>query len=234
LSKSYAIAVDIDGTMTEGEGTINLDAAYQLRQLQRAGHHIILASGRSAWEMLTLSNFLGLSKPVVCENGGVVAKSPTEMVLLADKAESLKAYELLASRLSGVRLKPVFPRLTEVVLIQGTFDVKLGQAILDASNLCIAINDSGYAYHLNHKSVDKGKGLKLALEHLNISPSEAIAIGDSVTDEPMFKLCGYSIAVGNAPESVKKGVNHVTKKLNGEGVAEAVRHIRTALLRDRV
>jgi phosphoglycolate phosphatase (TIGR01487 family) len=183
--------------------------------------------------MLALSNFLGLSKPVICENGGVVAASPSEMMLLTDKGESLRAYDLLSRRIDGVKLKQVFPRLTEVVLLC-SFDVRVGQHILDENSVPVRINDSGYAYHLNHKSVDKGKGLKLAVEQLNIPLSQTISIGDSITDESMFKLCGYSIAVANAPQSIKKKVNYVTEKINGEGVAEAVQHISRTLLSNKI
>ena len=55
-----------------------------------------------------------------------------------------------------------------------------------------------YAIHINEKGIDKSVGLKKALSILDIDPANAVAIGDSETDIPMFNMCGYSIALNHA------------------------------------
>lgn len=221
-----AFAVDIDGTLTDANGVFNLDAAHTLRWLSQLGYKIIFVSGRSVWEILAFISFLGTTKIAVGENGGAIATTPINIKLLADKRDSLVAYDVLTKKIEGVKLRIVFPRLTEVVL-ERTFDAEKGRIILREAGIPIVLNDSKFAYHLTSKHVDKSKGLSTALEYLEIGPSEVIAIGDSDTDIPMFKLCGYSIALGNASENVKKEAKASIEVGFGQGFIEAVRHVTT-------
>ncbi|MGQ9718724.1 MAG: phosphoglycolate phosphatase [Nitrososphaerales archaeon] len=217
-------AVDVDGTITEDGGVISLDATYTLRWLERMGYRVILVSGRSAWEALALSIYLGTTKVAVGENGGVVATSPLDMALLADISYSMMAYDLLSKRVPNVKKKLVFPRFTEVVL-ERSFDIYEGRRILGESDVPVTIQDSKYGYHLTHKNVNKAVGLRIAAKHLNIEVDQIVAIGDSEIDIPMFTACGYSIALGNAPESVKEKASFSVKASMGDGLVGAVQHV---------
>ena len=54
-------------------------------------------------------------------------------------------------------------------------------------------------------------------------PEEAIAtIGDQPNDVLMFKRSGFSIAMGNASEDVKRQASAVTDSNEDEGFAKAV------------
>ena len=46
--------------------------------------------------------------------------------------------------------------------------------------------------------------------------------GDSETDVPLFKMAGYSIAVGNAFDDVKSHAKMVVSSHAGDGVIEAL------------
>ncbi len=224
MLKPRALAVDVDGTLTEDGGRISLDAAFALRWMERLGVRVILNSGRTPLELFALAIYLGVTRIIVGENGGVVAVMPTRMALLADKTLCLEAYEILSRHIDKVALKPVFPRFTDVVL-ERDFDIEEGRRVIEEHNLDVQLNDSKYAYHINQKGIDKAYGLRVALEYLSIRPDEVVAIGDSETDIPMFKLCSYSIALGNAPTEAKRAANHITKYRNGEGLVEALSHI---------
>ncbi|MEM3708171.1 MAG: phosphoglycolate phosphatase [Nitrososphaerales archaeon] len=217
-------AVDVDGTITEDGGVISLDAAYTLRWLERMGYKVILVSGRSAWEAYALSVYLGITRVVVGENGGVVATSPLDMILLADISHSMMAYDYLSKKISNVKMKLVFPRFTEIVL-ERNFDINEGRRILNESGIPVTINDSKYGYHLTHKNVNKAVGLKVASNHLNIDTSQIIAIGDSEIDIPMFMACGYSIALGNSPNILKEKASFSVKSTMGDGLVEAIQHV---------
>lgn len=221
--KLRALAVDVDGTITENGGSLNLDAVSALRWMEKLGVRVVLASGRGAWEMYALAVYAGTTRVVVGENGGVVAVSPVDMALLSDKSRCLEAYEVLSKELGELVLRPVIPRFTEVVL-ERTFDVEKGREVLRRHGLPVAINDSKYAYHLTKEGVNKGTGLKVALQHLSIKPAETVAVGDSETDVPMFELCGYSIALANAPENVKKKASYVAEHGLGRGLVEGLQH----------
>ena len=45
--------------------------------------------------------------------------------------------------------------------------------------------------------------IHLLLKYLNVDPKDAIAFGDGVVDIPMFKACGFSVAMGNGNDEVK-------------------------------
>ncbi len=216
-------AVDIDGTLTENGSKVNLYSLSLLRALEEAGYRVIFVTGRSSIEAYILAMFIGTSKIAVGENGGVVTTSPSEHILLADKARCEKAYNILKDRIKDVRTKQVFPRMTEVVL-ERTFSIDEANRILEQEGLGVKIVDSMYAYHINNKHIDKAKGLKTALDILGLSLDECIAIGDSATDVPLFKACAYSIAIGNADDHVKSMAKISVKGKDGNGLTEAIHY----------
>ncbi|HJS68076.1 MAG TPA: phosphoglycolate phosphatase [Nitrososphaera sp.] len=218
-------AVDIDGTLTEnGGGTIHLAALAKLRYLEKLGYNVIYVTGRSSVEAYVLAVFGGTTRIAVGENGGAITIAPQEHKLLASREKCMQGYEVLKKSLDGVQTKPVFPRMTEVVLLR-TFDLKEGQKILDEHGLPLYLSDSKYAFHINEKGVDKAYGLREALKMLKADPEETVAIGDSETDMPMYDICGCSIALGHADENVKKKADYVVAGREGAGLAEAVDYV---------
>ncbi|MGI0006331.1 MAG: phosphoglycolate phosphatase [Nitrososphaera sp.] len=218
-------AVDIDGTLTEnGGGIIHLPALTKLRYLETLGYNVIYVTGRSSVEAFVLAVFGGTTRLAVGENGGAITVAPQEHKLLASRQKCMEGYELLKKSIDGVQEKPVFPRMTEVVMLR-TFDIKKGQKILDEHGLQLYLNDSKYAFHINEKGVDKALGLKEALKTLKAGPEETVAIGDSETDIPMFEACGHSIALGHADDAVKQKAAHVVRGREGAGLVEAIDHV---------
>jgi len=218
-----AFVFDVDGTLCDYEGKLNLEAAHSVRWLRSLGYEVLLASGRGPWDNYYLGVYLGCTKIAVCENGGVLMTSPSDFKLYTDKSKSLEAYDVLSRKFSETKIKPVSARLTEVVLLR-TIDPVEAQKELDANKIPVTINDSKFALHLTRKGIDKSIALKEALRYLELSPEHVIAVGDSETDVPMFDLCGYDIAVGNASDGVKSKVDYVCKEEMGDGAVEAIRH----------
>ena len=223
LSKKV-LAIDIDGTITlNGWGTIHLGAIKKLRQLKDEGHKIILVTGRSSVEGYLLSIFGGLTHMAVGENGGCITYGDVmQHKIIGSKAECIQALSFLQNRVDGnIKEKSVFPRMTEVVL-ERTFDIVKAQKILDGEGLNVGLFDSGYAFHINSRGVDKGTGFLEALKMLDSNLDDAIAIGDSETDIPLFKIVPNNIAVKNSIEDLKKIARIVTTKESGEGVLEGL------------
>ena len=217
-------AVDIDGTITmNGMGTIHLEALSKLRSLRDDGHNVILVTGRSSVEGYLLAIFGGLTHLAVGENGGCITfGDKIQHRMLGNKGECIHALATIQSKLDiEIKEKPVFPRMTEVVL-ERTFDIDNVQKIIDENNLNVVLTDSGYAYHINSKGVDKGSGFMEALKMLEVNVNDTIAIGDSETDVPLFKVVKNNIAVANSTENLKKLAKIVTTKKSGEGVLEGL------------
>src|SRR5215210_1293402 len=200
---------------------VNLEILSKLRYLINLGYKIVYVTGRSSVEAFILSVFGGTTKVSVGENGGVITKSPTNHILLADKEKCMKGYHLLANKFDDVEIKQVFPRMTEVVLTR-TFDIDKGNIILRDNNMDLVLVDSNYAYHINEKKINKAYGLRYVLNMLKINPSEVVAIGDSETDIPMFELCENSISFESSNHKVKKMARYIVDGKNGEGLINAL------------
>ena len=222
--KKKTFAIDIDGTITlNGMGTINLEALSRLRSLKNEGHNVIPVTGRSSVEGYLLSIFGGLTHLAVGENGGCITfGDKIQHKLLGNKGECIHALATIQSRLDiEIKEKPVFPRMTEVVL-ERTFEIEEAKKIVDRENLNVILSDSGYGYHINSKGVNKGSGFLEAIKILDVDLNDVIAIGDSETDVPLFKIVENSIAVSNSTENLKKIAKIVTTKKSGEGVLEGL------------
>jgi len=220
--KKKTFAVDIDGTITEnGGGRIHLDALEALRRLTNMGHDVIYVTGRSSVEAYLLSVFGGTKKIAVGENGGCIALDADDHVLLGNIEECNRAFELIKNNIEGVQKKPVFPRLTEVVL-ERTFDINDARKILSQNNFNVELSDSQYAIHINSQGIDKGTGFTELMKKFNILKDDVIAIGDSATDIPLFKVAKTSIALGNASDAVRSEATMTVSGCSGDGVLEAI------------
>jgi len=215
-------AIDIDGTLTlNGNGALNLDALAKLRYLVKIGYKVIYVTGRSSLEAYALSVFGGTTHIAIGENGGVITTSPVEHKLLANKDNCLMGFNLITKRIKGVSQKPVFPRLTEIVL-ERTFDIDEGNKIFRENDLDLTLVDSNYAFHINEDKINKGFGLAFLLKKLNIDFDEAVAIGDSETDIPMFKQSKFSVTFESSAQNVRNSATHLVGGTNGEGLINAI------------
>ncbi len=220
--RQKTFAIDIDGTITEnGKGRIHLDALSALRHLKTIGHNVVFVSGRSSIEGYLLSIFGGTTNIAVGENGGCITFGPNEHKLLGKKSECINAYEIFKSKINNVKEKPVFPRLTEVVL-ERTFDIEIAKTIVTENNLNVDLSDSQYAFHINSRGINKGRGFEEVMKMLSVSKDDVIAIGDSETDVPLFKMAKTSVALGNAFESVQSQATFSVSAKSGDGLIEAL------------
>ena len=89
MFKPKALAVDIDGTLTDKRRVLNCRAVEALRKIRIP---VVLATGNISCFARTAAKLIGVSDIVICENGGVVRFSyDGEDVVLGDKKKCLKA-----------------------------------------------------------------------------------------------------------------------------------------------
>ncbi|MDR2901404.1 MAG: Cof-type HAD-IIB family hydrolase [Treponema sp.] len=70
--------------------------------------------------------------------------------------------------------------------------------------------------------VNKGNGVRNLARVMGISADEICVFGDFHNDVPMFEAAVFSVAMGNADESVKKSASYITKTNDEDGVAAAI------------
>lgn len=70
----------------------------------------------------------------------------------------------------------------------------------------------------------KGVGVREYLQSQNILPEEAIAFGDGENDVEMLRLAGIGVAMGNGSPEAKAAADYVTRDIDQDGIAWALRH----------
>jgi Cof subfamily protein (haloacid dehalogenase superfamily) len=87
--------------------------------------------------------------------------------------------------------------------------------------LCV-MRSKPFFLEFTQLGVTKGASLDYLIKPLGINREEVIAIGDSYNDLSMIEFAGLGVAMGNAPEDIKKKADHVTSSNMEDGVAEVV------------
>lgn len=217
-----AVAVDVDGTLTDDSRRVGLEAVAALRAVQDSGVPVMLASGNVLPIAYALSMYLGMKGPVIAENGGIVCHEQRTCVL-GDPRKAKAAYKHLLTKMDAPRLFTDKWRVTEI----GLRPVVKFEAVKKAlRGFDVDVQTSGYAIHIMTKGMNKFEGVKRACELLGISVGEVAAIGDSNNDMAMIRGCGFGVAVGNAYAGTKRAAAHVTRGKNGKGVVEALEWLR--------
>src|SRR5258708_23580365 len=70
--------------------------------------------------------------------------------------------------------------------------------------------------------INKASGLAVALRELGLSPRNVVAVGDAENDHALLEAAEYSVAVGNAIDTLKAAADRVTGEASGDGVLEVV------------
>ena len=225
-----AIAVYIDGTITDDTRKICISAIEALRKAEDAGIPTIIVTGNVVNYAYAAEVLIGCSGGIVCENGGVVFKegennNAVETLVERDFVTSAEAHlkEKLGKKFDVHASHDNMYRLTETVFYKTLSRDELEEALKDFKYLDeLEIYDSGFALHVTDKRVNKGTSLRYLCERNGINMENVMAIGDSENDEDFLKEAGYKIAVGNAEDKLKQISTYTCEKMYGDGVAEAI------------
>ncbi len=118
--------------------------------------------------------------------------------------------------------------LRKAVKLVGVSDdlerVKRCEADVQAAlgNHATAARSQPYYLDVTHPDANKGFAACYLSRTLGIPEAEIATIGDQPNDVLMFKRSGFSIAMGNASEEVKRQASAVTDSNDNEGFAKAV------------
>ena len=80
-----------------------------------------------------------------------------------------------------------------------------------------------YTGELYMKEVNKASGMDILLEAINHPLTQTIALGDSLNDLEMVKHAHIGVAMGNAQETLKKHADFITKNIDDDGFAYALK-----------
>jgi hypothetical protein len=165
---------------------------------------------------------MGLDGKVISENGGVLQLAfDTQPYVSNHIAECEAVFDLLSSEFDLVRLDSGL-RKTEITLRRDIPVARLRESI---SGYNVEIIDTGFAIHIKSRDVNKGTGLVRMAELMGIFAKDFVAIGDSVNDIELCEAAGFSVAVRNAPDELKRKADMVTSSSFGAGSQEALERL---------
>ena len=225
-----AIAVDIDGTLTDSTRKLCISAIEALRKAEEAGIPTIIVTGNVVNYAYAIEVSIGCSGGLVAENGGIVFKegennNAVETMVERDFVTSAEKHlkEKLGEKFDKHASHDNMYRLTETVFYKTLARSELEEALKDFKYIeQLELYDSGFALHITDKRVNKGTSLKYLCERNGINMDNVMAIGDSQNDEDFLKQAGYKIAVGNAEDKLKQISTYTCENNFGDGVAEAI------------
>jgi len=208
-----AVATDYDGTLAH-EGRVDPSLVRLLQSVRASRRKLLLVTGRHIPDLRSVFPYTSIFDLVVGENGALLHDPATgEEKLLSEPVPRTLVAEL--------RRRRVVP----LSLGRGIVATWRSQeaSVLDAiSNLGLdlqVIPNKGSIMVLP-AGVDKGSGLKAALRKVGVSADKVVGLGDAENDIAFLRLCGCSVALANALESVKESADIVTEGEEGRGAAE--------------
>ena len=84
------------------------------------------------------------------------------------------------------------------------------------------LRSAPYFIEILNTNVNKGNAVQKIAEHLKITPEKIMCIGDQDNDLAMLQYAGLGVAMGNAPEEIKKVAKFITLSNKEHGVAVAI------------
>lgn len=213
-----AIALDVDGTITDNTRKICVSSLKAINQAEKNGIPVIIVTGNTLCSTKMISIMLGTSGGLVSENGGVIYHQKEKKVL-GNIVECEKAYKYLKTKYPVEKVEFSDLRVSEIAIRRNIKEEIIKDTLKDFN---VEVYDSKFAIHLTDPTVDKGSSLEILAGHMGLKTGEIMAIGDSENDIEFLRVAGLKIAVNNADEELKAAADYVTSKPHGDGVKEAV------------
>ncbi|MWG35810.1 phosphoglycolate phosphatase [Halomarina oriensis] len=215
------LAVDIDGTLTDGTGAIDPRVMTPLREWPDP---VVVATGKALPYPVALCHFVGIPTRVVAENGGAVyLEDDDALTFVGDREAAQRVVDEYRERGYDLGYGDVdFTNRWRETELAVSLD-RPGEPLRElAAAAGMHVFDTGYAYHVTSPGVDKGAALETVCDRLGRSLDEFAMVGDSENDAAAFEVVGESYAVANADETAKRAADHVTEASYADGFLEAL------------
>lgn len=243
--KFKAIVSDVDGTLVNSaiDALPSARVIEVIRNVQKAGIHFSIATGRPLSYVTKIVDVLQLSSPIIVQ-GGASVYDPVKKVVLWEQTITPAAVKKIIEVLKNERYKydAVIDGTPHIDLSDdeinrvtciGVFKVpkydfdRLKKKIEFINGIHIT-SSSGWdgpkyvSVDITAPEATKLHGILKLSRILSIDTKEIIGIGDHFNDFPLLMACGFKIAMGNAVEDLKSIADYVAPPLSQDGAAEAI------------
>lgn len=213
-----ALALDYDGTLAH-HGRVNERTLAALERFRASGRTLLLVTGRELEDLDRTFAHAPVFDRIVGENGALVF-DPKTLVLRKLAPEPGEAFvRALAARGVG----PV--SVGHVIVATWVPHQEAVLSVIREQGLELEIIFNKDAVMVLPSGVNKGTGLRAALEELGITPGDVVGVGDAENDHSLLRVCGVGVAVANAIPSLKERADLVTRGDHGDGVIEVIEGI---------
>ncbi|HEX7045183.1 MAG TPA: HAD family hydrolase [Burkholderiales bacterium] len=214
----HALACDYDGTLAR-DGVVDERTIEALRRAKESGRRLLLVTGRMLPELQRVFPALELFDRVVAENGALLyAPASHRERALGPAPPAAFVERLRASGVAGLSVGRV------IVATWEPHETTVLAAIRDLGLEWQVIFNKGAVMALP-TGITKATGLGAALEELELSPHNTVAVGDAENDHHLLAYCECGVAVANAVSSLKDEADWVTPGDHGEGVLELIERL---------
>lgn len=214
------LATDYDGTLAT-DGHVHENTLIALSHLRNSGYKLILVTGRQLDDLLQVFLQVDLFDWVVAENGALLY-SPS------DRQEKLLGTPPPAEFINTLHKRQVKPLSVGRVIVATWHpqETIVLETIRELGLELQVIFNKG-AVMVLPSGINKATGLAAALDEMQLSPQNAVGVGDAENDHAFLSFCGYSVAVANALPMLKERVDFVTNASRGDGVIELIEQLIT-------
>ncbi len=217
-----AVVTDVDGTLTDSRRRLDPTALATIHRLGESRVPVLLATGNVLPVALGIYRSLGLTTPIVAENGGLLYRRAGDRVRrLADPAVALRAFRRLRRRKLPVRrLFTDRWRESEVALDTHVPISRIRSAL---RGFPIQIEGTGFAIHLIEPGAGKAPALALALRPLGLTLADCLVLGDGDNDVEMLSAAGWAVSFPSGSRAARAAADYVTRADFAQGFVEGIK-----------
>ena len=224
LAKIKAIITDLDRTITDGPAKRKFDPndfdKDLMKEMGSLEKDLFLATGRSVEYAKALCGKFKLWRAIIAENGAVIYFPSTKKTITINTDFMKKAKKILRSMdLDGSTIGKV------IVSINEKDEEKIMFALKEIEDH-LTFERNTNEIMITPKGVEKGLGVRIAMQYLNIELDDTMVIGDGENDVSMFLNPGFKIALANSNEKLKKLANHTTRLPSVNGMKEIITELK--------
>jgi HAD superfamily hydrolase (TIGR01484 family) len=211
----HALAVDYDGTIAD-HGQVAPATFAALARVRESGRKVLLVTGRMLPDLRHVCPEVDDTfDAVVAENGAMLyVPSRREITGLGDGPEQ--------ALVAALRRREVPFDLGSAIVATDEIYAEAALAAIRETGVERTLVFNKGALMLLPGGVTKGTGLLAALAMMELSPHNAVAIGDAENDHAFLSVAECAVAVADAIPALRERADYVTRGGAGVGVVEFI------------
>jgi hydroxymethylpyrimidine pyrophosphatase-like HAD family hydrolase/GTPase SAR1 family protein len=211
----HALAVDYDGTIAD-HGQVAPATFAALARVRESGRKVLLVTGRMLPDLRHVCPEVDDTfDAVVAENGAMLyVPSRREITGLGDGPEQ--------ALVAALRRREIPFDLGSAIVATDEIYAEAALAAIRETGVERTLVFNKGALMLLPGGVTKGTGLLAALAMMELSPHNAVAIGDAENDHAFLSVAECAVAVADAIPALRERADYVTRGGAGVGVVEFI------------